>query len=765
MITALELTRFGKFTGRRFALSQTTLFVGPNESGKTTIFHALLECLCRPKGTSISGRELTRRYTERRSAAIEPAPPEPPIDVDEFLNLFAITAGSISLHMPPGGGNWVDRVKAELFSGGIDPQELAAQLEKEASDKGSLSHMRKREEIRRSLEKEEKQLTDLNRLREEILNQERNGERARLRLGALEQELENARAEYARHEEVISQQEFHEQRDRQRGTLELLATVRRLRKEEAEVKQILADGEGAATETEKTVGDAQREVEEKKGNLQSSQRQLEAERRQLAERAVEVKQSQADAEVAAQLRRNLESKRQEEKPVVIHAIRVPVLIGAVLSAAAAVASALLLPVPWSAVGAAAGGVVAILLGIFSRKSLYHRDEAAETRAVRRVCEEWQQRRGSQMNAVTYEGAFSFLTRVEGEAEHHRDEHARLEDAVAAREEQVRSTAVEAEKADETLTRARAARQEWLSSRGVTTMQHYWERRAEAKQTAEALAEAEDRLDAVMRAYRVDNEDQLESEAARLQKESEAHIDGERFEAWKVENARRRLEELQKVIANGEAERNNLTARVSELRGGVRARLGELPARIAETQRHIDSLQRDIDELDTAREAAGVAAEIFREMAEDSTEMLRELSQEIALSYRAVTRTELRNDDRAVVGLSQFDVKSAEVVDAEGTARPLDNLSQGTRDIFLFCSRLVLASKARTGAAVLVLDDPFQAIDEARSTAALKLLRHFQEKQGWQLVLFSRDEALEAKISAIFEDVRTYHLERGAAAEP
>jgi len=765
MMSALELTRFGKFTARRFALSQTTLFVGPNESGKTTIFHALLDCLCRPKGTSSSGRELTRRYTERRSAAIEPAPPDPPIDVDEFLNLFAITAGSISLDMPPGSGNWVDRVKAELFSGGIDPQELAAQLEKEASDKGSLSHMKKRAEIRKSLEREKEQLADLNRRREEILSQERNGERARLRLGVLEQELEDARAEYTSHEDVISRHEFHEQRDRQRGTLELLATVRRLRKEEAEVKQLLTDREGVAEETERAVGNAQREVEEKKGNLQSLQRQLEAERKQLAERATELKQRQTDAEVAAQLRRNLESKRQEEKPVVVHALRVPVLIGAVLSAAAAVASALLLPEPWSTAGAAAGGVAAILLGVFSRKSLYHRDEAAETRAVQRACEEWQQRRGSQMNAATYEGAFTFLTRIEGEAEHHREEHARLEDAVATREEQVRGTALEVEKADETLSRARAERQEWLSSRGVTTMQHYWERRAEAKRTAGALAEAEERLGAVMRAYGVDNEDQLESEAARLQKESEAHIDGERVEAWKVENARRRLEELQKVIAAGEAERNNLTARVSELRGGVRARLGELPARIAETQRHIDSLQRDIDELDTAREAAGVAAQIFREMAEDSTEMLRELSQEIASSYRAVTSADLRDDDRVVVGLSQFDIKSAEVVDAEGTARPLDNLSQGTRDIFLFCSRLVLASKAQTGAAILVLDDPFQAIDESRSTAALKLLRHFQEKQGWQLVLFSRDEALGEKISSIFDDVRIHHLERGTPAAP
>ena len=71
MIKRLILETFGKFRDTDFDFSNATLFLGKNESGKTTIFDALFQETCHPRANRRYGKQLQERYGETRKAQIK----------------------------------------------------------------------------------------------------------------------------------------------------------------------------------------------------------------------------------------------------------------------------------------------------------------------------------------------------------------------------------------------------------------------------------------------------------------------------------------------------------------------------------------------------------------------------------------------------------------------------------------------------------------------------------------------------------------------
>jgi DNA sulfur modification protein DndD len=53
----LKLNSFGLFRNQSFELGQITIFFGKNESGKTTIFDAIVSSLIRITGTTSYGKK------------------------------------------------------------------------------------------------------------------------------------------------------------------------------------------------------------------------------------------------------------------------------------------------------------------------------------------------------------------------------------------------------------------------------------------------------------------------------------------------------------------------------------------------------------------------------------------------------------------------------------------------------------------------------------------------------------------------------------
>ncbi len=149
MIKKIHLKSFGKFRDYQLSCAPVTIIEGANESGKTTLFDALLEGLCKPKGTLEAGKLLKARYGEARSVSMEFEGDPLQLSAADFLNLFAIRAGDLSVEVSK-DSEWLSRVKAQLFSGGIDPLAVADELSRQCSSRakntlnGELQELREK---------------------------------------------------------------------------------------------------------------------------------------------------------------------------------------------------------------------------------------------------------------------------------------------------------------------------------------------------------------------------------------------------------------------------------------------------------------------------------------------------------------------------------------------------------------------------------------------------------------------------------------------
>ena len=161
MIKQLNLNRYGKFTDESFEFGKVTLFRGENEAGKTTIFDSLLEEVCGPSGNTKDGRYLRGRYGENRDVSADYLAEKISLEVAEFRNLYAVGASELSVEFAS-DAEWMDRVKAALFSGGIDPEPIKVALETRASTRGTYAHNRNLATLEKERDLEIERLSDLN---------------------------------------------------------------------------------------------------------------------------------------------------------------------------------------------------------------------------------------------------------------------------------------------------------------------------------------------------------------------------------------------------------------------------------------------------------------------------------------------------------------------------------------------------------------------------------------------------------------------------
>jgi len=160
------------------------------------------------------------------------------------------------------------------------------------------------------------------------------------------------------------------------------------------------------------------------------------------------------------------------------------------------------------------------------------------------------------------------------------------------------------------------------------------------------------------------------------------------------------------------------------------------------------LKKEVCEQITQIEGGRIAAGIFRQMAEDSSVVFKNLSARASKKYGALLSAPKNISINSITSDKEIMAE-----DAGGTARHPDYLSRGTRDLFYFALRLTLAeSSAKDGKVpLLVLDEPFHSFDEPRTTKALELLQAFQKEHGSQIIMFSKDKTLEKTMKNILGD--------------
>ena len=690
MITVMRLERFGAFIDRELEFGTVTLFVGPNESGKTTIVDALCDVLCKPRSNRRAGKRLALRYgTDRRVSAEFDGEPMT-IPEDAFYDLFAIRSGELNLDVKP-GSSWVETLKAELFTAGLDPKRMQAALGRRASNDGGSRHNRELRELR----EEQHQLAERRDLLEERVVAARAAESAvagqRAERSRLAAELDGlTRTLDERQRQARHRLHHAEHREAER----LLQRFEELAREPDAVPASSGEAAARLQELSEASDAAAQEVTRARAELEHA-------RRQLQDTAGGAPAHAASAEGASGI-----------ATVVVLAL----LAGGVLAVLVLILGLPMLAAVTAGVAATAG-TVAVAALIRQRSAGFasireETDRAAERLRVRRERHDQLERelRGF-LERYGAESKEQLLMQLGGaRADESRRRDAEVELAAAARERGLRDL--------------------------DTLRQMLREQLRDGPRTPEARV-SEEPVGSTVDSYPTTDEERLRARVVEL---------------------RERLEELDEKMGRDREKAAALSAGAAEMT--------ELNTRIAAADRRIASLELD-------RRAAGIAASLFARIADESTAALDELSADIGSRYTAVSGSAAAQGAVFTVGSPQssltpdpelsssVNLEALEeeplIVDAYGVARPADQLSQGTRDAYSLAARLALAERAQRGAGLLIMDEPFHAMDTTRMRRALRLIARFQERTGWQLVVMTTDERVALAVSTQFAGAQVHRL--------
>lgn len=696
MITRLRLERFGAFVDREFRFGAVTVFVGPNESGKTTIVDALCDALCKPRSNRTAGKRLALRYGTERLAAAEFDGEPLSIPEDAFYELYAIRSGDLTIDVKP-GASWVEALKAELFTAGLDPKRLRAALARRAGTDGGSRHNREL----RSLQEERNRLQERRAGLRQRAAESRAAESAvaglRAERGRLAAELQGVTGALEERQQLArSRLQQAERREAER----LLQRFEELEREPAAAAES-AQAAARLQELADAADAAAREVDRARDELEQARVRLRA----------------PDGGSPAGQGEPLREGGRAVVPVA--GVALGLFAGGVLATLLMIASVPVLAAAAAGV-IAAGATMSAAVLIRQRNAGFAAAQAEIDHAAEllRSCRERHERAERELRGfLERHGADSReqlslrLGGARAEAEHRRDAEEEL--AAAARERGLSGL--------DALREALGGRLDDLPEAPP------------AREPADPAAAADPAAD----------EEELRSSA---------------------DDLRERLERLDERIAGDRQQAAALGAGAAEL--------ADLDTRAAAAERRIAAMELD-------RRAAGVAAGLFDRIAGETTAALDELSAGIGAAYTALSGSAAGPGGVYAAGTahpspttptglsSSVNLQALEeqplVVDAYGAARPADLLSHGTRDAYALAARLALAERTQRGPAILILDEPFRAIDGTRMRRALRLVARFRERTGWQAVILTADERTALAVSAQFPEALVHRLSISAAA--
>lgn len=756
MITQLLLTNFGKFKNKSFTFSDITVFQGPNESGKSTIFDALFENISKPKGTSTGGRELRKRYgdSSERISSLECKGEKLEIDEEEFLNLYAVKSGAIYTNLAS-GSNWIAKIQSSLFTGGIDPRVLYQQLSQEASEKKSSAHIRQL--LAKQGEKEDKEalLKEKKDEREKILQQEKENKKSGTEQTGLLKKIKENEKILSELKEKIGAQEKLREKNKLYGILRTIdiffENIKKLNSmaiyEKDRSKEIedlekafqLAKEEGSVKEVE--AKSIKKEIDE-----------IEASMDELHHRAValSIKINPLNA-----LYDQIE--REQPKPIIrqITKWNKPVIAIALAAILSGILLAVLMAFSLLGLTIAAASSIAAIIAIFATKKTINKEETAGIEGfTQKMLKRWREIVGEEEAepksiSEINECIINFRSRYAHAQDDYKQLGIKLKDKKAdfdiayknyqdVRDKQIAH---------------KEARQGWFTKMQVEDLTQYGKRILEYSHLKNSNSMLENELKNKMLEQQCEDVPALKSKVTTLAMQYEKELSGTNLLS-DIELAKLKKDEqgLSALVDNLREQEKNIAEKFNKGVGHISGALGNLPETIADLQRQIGLLEKEIRNIDLKRRASGFAAKIFEEISEDSSMQFAIVSNDIALRFGEFM------PGMESVQFGSFSEGDIRVKDGGGKFRLPEQLSTGTRDAFWLAARLSLALKARPEeSGILVLDEPFHALDLERVKKAVELLKKFWEDSRWQIVLFTKDEILSDIMKTVFQTKSEIHI--------
>ncbi len=746
MIKQLILETFGKFRDTHFDFSNSTLFLGKNESGKTTIFDALFQETCHPRANRRHGKQLQERYGESRQARIKWQKNELRIDEDEFYNLLAIRSGDVYLNMAS-GSTWMEKVKSGLFTGGIDPLRLQKTFADRASDKGSFKHNREQKQLEEDLSKFRDRLEEKRGTRDSLLSRESDTRILKNKLDSLQADHESETAEMSR----IQKELEHEGKIQEKGKLNnLLLNIRDgvarqkiLQSLESYTSQELArmdDLRSRISQLEldsakvQTDHDHQRELLKEKQNEVIRLKEAMDQSSNLSRLATEYLDS------LKRIRENLPGRRTSWWHWLVLAV-LSALVGASVLLSLNQQNMLFFLISVG-LGALLGVFFLLLIG----RIRTHPQRERNRDAVHQLKEEWRNRTGglAVLTSDNPDGLARELETLRSTADTDSDALARANGELREKEKSLEASKERREELIRQMQTGENSIADWLKRGGVRDRDEYYRKTLDRQRLLQEQRRWEENLEEQLKNGSVDSVSLLQQECERrLRDFDREHIPNRGKGEEEIRRMERDLKEKSSRM-NALSEEQRRTALTKERQQGeISGSLGSLPQEITDLELSILERDKSLQVMEIDKKAASLVRDIFEEISVDTENVLVELGRELAEQFGEIV-PEMRE-----ISLTGLSTESIAVADAGGASRPIGHLSSGTRDAFLFAARMALARRGHPERALLILDEPFHALDEERVGKALAMIRKFQLETQWQIVLFSKETELEGMCRKVF----------------
>jgi energy-coupling factor transporter ATP-binding protein EcfA2 len=746
MIKKLVLKKFGKFINETLDFAPITIVSGFNEAGKTTVFDALFDALCNPPGNTREGKELKRRYGEDRQVDIEFEGEKLQFDVSEFRNLYALRAGNINIEMTD-QSTWMEKVKSNLFSGGIDPNLIKANLDRRASIKGSMAHNRERIRLESDRDQAKKQLKELKAKRDSILEEEKqvtwlkkNSQEMEVKLREEEQELANLKQKLELEEKIGIRKKMD-------GFLEFLDEGEKIEKE---IKSLTIFRDNQTQELDR--------LQQKMAKLKSDQRLREAaiknsqevvENMQNEKRELDKKKEKTRvlSELADNMNEKIKSFISNMPMTSVTSWNKTLLFAGIIALIAGITVAALIEGNVMRVVIASTGLLLFaLLGLLAKKPKVTIDQKQRERFFRKIMDEW--RKSTQEDDIaqwqTMEGFQEALLSKRNAYRELKEKIIKVDGELHTKLEKLESEKRDFKRLGEDLQNLVYDEKQWLDAKGVANRDEYIRNVTKYRDLSQRRKQWDVKLVDILKESNLENSQDLRRLCDRTLREfDETGIPNVCKSVNDILALKRAANDKSQEIANISKELQKFREELKEKGGVIRGSLGDIPDQIIHEEGRIQKYDSMIENNLLTREAAELASKIFSIVAQDSDAALGELSKSLGEEFREIVGT-----PRKVI-VSDLDTSSISMTDAGGAERPLEDLSSGTRNSFLFAARLALAKRAAGDRGFLILDEPFTSFDSERLGNALAMLKKFREKNAWQIIFLTKDIFVVDKVKNFF----------------
>lgn len=690
----LNIFSFGKFKNISFELSDITVFFGKNESGKTTIFDALLSVLSKHDNTKVSG-VVKKRYDKETDVLLEPKIESEKLPMDAYINLYAVRQSDVVFNI---GDNkaWQKTIRRVLYGSEIDIDSIIDDIKVDLSSKaqgrigGEKALLQKEhEKIKNeceSLYKEEENLdSETSLVNEEMKN-----------IAHKKAEFEKEKKNLLDFEKIISVEETVLRRKRY---IKILEDIKAYKKAEEYVVKNKAYSEDKSEDIRNIATD----IETKRKHIAMLQNM----KGQYALR---------DESTLYKIDSALEYIKKCRKSF-------PYLkISAILISVISVCIFAFTKNPvW-------------FFGLFSIFLLFIKNGGqSERNVIKNVCMTISELDFDPTKIKSIDKTLELLIVAKNDFVKSKENLQDIEEEI----EYLRNSIEETEKFFNQVKR----------EHGFSNIEEYFENAQNYKGHVFERDRLRKIIDDYLFSFSFTNINMLETETERILKEIEregvpyTNVSEEDIAVKKNEykKMRMQIDEKEKMIVSGEA---SVLAKSSFMQG----KFVNLPKEIVLREGRLSEIERRISEIEERESSLLILKEIFANMKEKNDSAFIDLWKDTALMFSQITNKSGRKAD--VKELSSDFIYLSD----DFGMRHIEHASSATKTLFLFLLRLTLISKLGNKDFFILLDDPFVTFDEERITNMIEFMKGYIKEFGIKIVFFTKDKLLSEKLALSFDNV-------------